>query len=214
MEWWRRLERRSQLAFVTGVLDATNDRCRGRQSAWQVEFWVANVQIEHLQPHFQSLPILLLRHPVHSRRSRPHHRVAAVPEQAGRHMMQQRGELLLLILAGCFPHTSESLGHAFPTLCPARESLVGVSLGRTASLRGLRQGLLLCVQTLRRYSPVRPTPRWRACWSYSSSPSPAGPACCCGMPTGSPGSRAWNFQACLGSLTAQDSRVARVFRHS
>ena len=77
------------------------------------------------------------------------------------------------------------------------------SAGRVHLCSGTSQVLRRC-----------PTPRWRACWSYSSSPSPAGPACCCRTPAGSPGSRAWNFQACLGSLTAQDSRVARVFRHS
>ena len=61
--------------------------------------------------------------------------------------------------------------------------------------------------------PVRPTPRRRACWSYSSSLSPAGPACGCRTPAGSPGSRAWNFQTCLGSVTAQGSWTARVYRH-
>src|SRR5579863_5507031 len=95
--------------------------------------------------------MLLPRHSVHSRRSRPLQRVVAVPEQSGRHMMQQRSELLLLVPASCFPHTSESLGHAFPTLCPARVFLFGVPLGRTASLRALRRGLLLFVRTLRGY---------------------------------------------------------------
>src|SRR5665811_1435321 len=117
-------------------------------------------------------------------------------------MVQQGGELLLLVPAGCSPHTSESLGHAFPARCPARVGLFGVPLGRTASLHTLRRGLL----------PVRPTPLRRACWSYSSSPSPAGPAYYCRTPLGSPGSRAWNFQACLGSLTAQGSWSARTYR--
>src|SRR3954451_14556885 len=66
-------------------------------------------------------------------------------------MMQQCGELLLLVLAGCFPHTSESLGHAFPTLRPARVSLFGVPLGRTASLHTLRRRFLPLVRALRRY---------------------------------------------------------------
>src|SRR3954449_420162 len=65
--------------------------------------------------------------------------------------MQQCGELLLLVLAGCFPHTSESLGHVFPTLGPARVSLFGVPLGRTASLHALRRGFLPFVRALRRY---------------------------------------------------------------
>src|SRR5690242_18396210 len=66
-------------------------------------------------------------------------------------MMQQCGELLLLLPAGCLPHTSESLGHAFPTLCPARVSLFDVPLGRTASLHALRPGLLPVVRALRWY---------------------------------------------------------------
>src|SRR3954453_17382595 len=66
-------------------------------------------------------------------------------------MMQQCGELLLLVLAGCFPHTSESLGPVFPALGPARVSLFGVPLGRTASLHALRRGFLPFVRALRRY---------------------------------------------------------------
>ena len=107
--------------------------------------------VEVLQPLLHALPILLPRHTVHSRRSLPLQRVIAVPEQVGRHMVQQRGELLLLIPAGCFPHTSESLGHAFPALCPERAFLFSVPLGRAASLRDLRQGSLPVVRLLRRY---------------------------------------------------------------
>src|SRR6266581_6641624 len=66
-------------------------------------------------------------------------------------MVQQCSELLLLVLAGRFPHTSESLGHVFPTLGPARVSFFGVSLGRTASLHALRRGSLPVVRTLRWY---------------------------------------------------------------
>src|SRR5215470_6433513 len=66
-------------------------------------------------------------------------------------MVQQCGELLLPIPAGCFPHTSQSLGHVFSALCPPRASLFGVSLGRTASLHALRRELLLVVRALRRY---------------------------------------------------------------
>src|ERR1041384_6305356 len=64
--------------------------------------------------------------------------------------MQQCGELLLLIPAGCLPHTSESLGHVFPTLCPARVSLFSVPLGRTASLHALLRGSPLVVRAPRR----------------------------------------------------------------
>src|SRR5260370_23952486 len=107
--------------------------------------------VEVVQPPLRSLLILLPRHPVHSRRSRSLQGVVAVPQQIDGHMVQQRGEPLLLIPAGCFPHTSESLGHAFPTLCPERVSLISVPLDRTASLHALRRGLLPLVRALRRY---------------------------------------------------------------
>src|SRR5216684_2362109 len=50
-----------------------------------------------------------------------------------------------------FDSLLQSLGHVFPTLGPARVSLFGVPLGRTASLHALRRGSLLLVRTLRRY---------------------------------------------------------------
>src|SRR5438067_5635067 len=66
-------------------------------------------------------------------------------------MMQQCRELLLLVPACCFPHTSKSLGHALPSLCPVRVGLFGVPLGRTASLHDLRRELLPFVRSLRWY---------------------------------------------------------------
>src|SRR2546423_184762 len=109
--------------------------------------------VEVLHMLLQSLSILLPRHSVHSRRSLSLQRVIAVPEQADRHVMQQGGELLLLVPAGCFPHTSKPLGHAIPTLCPVRVGLFGVPLGRTASLHPLRRGSLPIVRVFRRYYP-------------------------------------------------------------
>ena len=67
------------------------------------------------------------------------------------YVMPQRGELLLLVPAGSRPHTSQSLRHASPALCPERVGLFGVPLGRTASLHALRRGLPLVVRTLRWY---------------------------------------------------------------
>jgi hypothetical protein len=56
----------------------------------------------------------------------------------------------------------------------------------------------------------RPTPRRRACWTWGSRPSPIGPP---HLPRraslGSPGSRAWSFQACSGSQTAQSPEDTR-----
>ena len=68
------------------------------------------------------------------------------------------------------------------------------------------------VRMLRQYYAVARLPTrvhlGRTLWASPSGPrSPR-------APVGSPGSRAWNFQACLGSLTARGSLVARVCRHS
>src|SRR5215467_6734492 len=106
--------------------------------------------VEVFDPLLLSLSILLPRYSVHSWRSLPLQREITVPKQIRRHVMQQCGELLLLISAGCFPHTSKSLGHVFPSLCPARVRLFGVPLGRTASLHALRRRFFLLVRALRR----------------------------------------------------------------
>ena len=50
----------------------------------------------------------------------------------------------------------------------------------------------------------RPTPYQRSCRDCGSSPSSTGPfTASCRALVGSPGSRAWRFHACWGSLTSQ-----------
>src|ERR1019366_510553 len=73
------------------------------------------VQIDKsiLQPGF----ILLPRYAVYSGRSLTLKRVKAVAEYSDAQMVEQSGELFLLLLPCCFPHTVQSLGHALPALC-------------------------------------------------------------------------------------------------
>jgi hypothetical protein len=54
-------------------------------------------------------------------------------------MVEQGGELHLLIIPGCFPHASQPLGHTFPALCRVRVRLTSVLLDQRPSLRTLRQ---------------------------------------------------------------------------
>jgi hypothetical protein len=59
----------------------------------------------------------------------------------------------------------------------------------------------------------RPTPCQRSCRDCGSSPSPTGPlTASCRALVGPPGSRAWRFHACRGSLTSQVQRVLAIAR--
>jgi hypothetical protein len=59
----------------------------------------------------------------------------------------------------------------------------------------------------------RPTPYPRACRDCGSSPSSTGPpTSSCRPRVGSPGSRAWRFHACRGSLTSQVQWVLALAR--
>ena len=58
----------------------------------------------------------------------------------------------------------------------------------------------------------RATPPPRTRWSYSSSPSPAGPPLLPRARRGSPGSRALSFRTCSKALTARDPWGARLYR--
>src|ERR1700683_4285832 len=66
-------------------------------------------------------------------------------------VMEERGELLLLPFACCFPYTFQRLGHACPTLCSVRALLVRVSLGLRPWLHRLRCGSLRIVRRLPSY---------------------------------------------------------------
>src|ERR671935_1515053 len=57
------------------------------------------------KPSLQVLSIFLPCHPVHSRRRLFLQAIVTLPEQVDAHMVQQSGELQLLILLCCFAHT-------------------------------------------------------------------------------------------------------------
>ena len=66
-------------------------------------------------------------------------------------VMEERGELLLLPFACCFPYAFQRLGHARPALCPVRAVLVRIPLGLRPWLRRLRSGSLRLVRRLPSY---------------------------------------------------------------
>src|SRR3981189_564487 len=79
-------------------------------------------------------------------------------------MVKQCGELLLLPLLRCFPHTTQSLGHAPPALCRARVRLLGVLLGQRSSLPALRRWSPTFVRAVHwYYTAVRLLRDVRAC---------------------------------------------------
>jgi len=59
------------------------------------------------------------------------------PEQIDAHVVEERGEPLLLPQLSCFPYTAERLGHPIPALCPVRALLAVLllvpALGSTGS---------------------------------------------------------------------------------
>src|SRR5439155_25395425 len=117
--------------------------------------------------------IFFPRHPIHSRRCLFLQAVVTLPEQVDAYVVQQCRELQLPVLLRCFAHTLQPAAPASPARCPVRVRLWRVLLRQRPSLHSLRRRLP----------------------AYGSSPSPPGPRAA----TGSPGSRAWSFSACLGS---------------
>src|SRR3981189_1423611 len=69
-------------------------------------------------------------------------------------MVKQCGELFLLPFLCCFPHTTQSLGHAPPALCRARVRLLGVLLGQRSSLPALRRWSPTFVRGVHWYYPA------------------------------------------------------------
>ena len=103
------------------------------------------------QSLFQLRPILLPPYPVDSRRSiLPQSEVGAAQ---GLHsdMVQQRGQSLLGVSRDRSPYPVHRLGHAPPTLRPARALAHRIPLGSIPSLHRLRRGSPLFVRPLHRY---------------------------------------------------------------
>ena len=152
----------------------------------------------------------LLRSAATSRHRRPERRPssargtpsASVVDVA--HVVQQRGEPHLPIPSCCLPYRSSALGASVPALSPGRVLLARISFGPAP------------------FPPRPPRPVARRCSVASSgttrlsdflepfiigvrrSTSRRGPRVHLPRATlGSPGSRAWCFRACTGSLTAR-----------
>src|SRR5208337_2212294 len=69
-------------------------------------------------------------------------------------MVEQSGELHLLIFPCCFPHARQSLGHALPALSRVRVRLTCVLLDRRPFLLTLRQRSSVFVRMIHRYYTV------------------------------------------------------------
>src|SRR5260370_14570140 len=69
-------------------------------------------------------------------------------------MVEQSGELHLLIFPCCFPHACQPLGHALPALSRVRVRLTCVLLDRRPSLLTLRQRSSVFVRMIHRYYTV------------------------------------------------------------
>src|SRR5262249_41809090 len=87
-----------------------------------------------LQPRF----ILLPCHAIHSWRRLTLKCIKAVAQKCNVQMVEQSGEPFMLPSLCGFPHTGQSLGHAFPALCRASVGLNDVLLGLRPSLPNLR----------------------------------------------------------------------------
>jgi len=94
--------------------------------------------------------ILLPRHAVHSRSGFPLQSVKAPPKPIDREVVEQGGELHLLVFLRGFPHPRQPLGHARPALCRVRARRREVLLDQRPSLPILRRGCSLVVRMTHR----------------------------------------------------------------
>src|SRR5580692_2969348 len=102
------------------------------------------------QSILQSVFILLPSNPVHSRCGFPLEGVKAFPQQIDGQMVEQGGELHLLILFCCFPHAGQPLGHTFPAPCRVRVRLTSVLLDQRPFLLILRGRFSVFVRLIHR----------------------------------------------------------------
>src|SRR5215469_9989888 len=120
-------------------------------SRWQRSICPAmNPSVEIDEPILQAGLIPLPRHSVHSWCGFPLQRVKAFPEQIDREVVEQGGELHLLMFPCCFPHACQSLGHALPALRRVRAGLSGVLLDQRPSLPTLRRRSRVFVRMVHR----------------------------------------------------------------
>src|SRR5215831_2720779 len=103
------------------------------------------------QPTLQPRLILLPPQAVHPRGGFPLQSVKAAAEQIDGKMVEQSGELHLLVFLRGFPHPRQPLGHVCPALCWVRVRRRGVLLDQRPSLCILRRGCSLLVRMTHRY---------------------------------------------------------------
>ena len=131
---------------------------------WPLSAEQANVQSirRNIAPDSVNLRVALSRkstcrltvlphHAIHARCGFAFERVERCPEQVDIHVVEERGELLLLPLPCGFSYAVQRLGHASPALRPVRALLVRVSLGPRPWLHQLRRRSPGFVRRLRRY---------------------------------------------------------------
>jgi hypothetical protein len=103
------------------------------------------------KPPIQIVPVFFPRDPIHSCRCIPLEPGIGGPQQIDAHMVQKRGEPLLLPQpCGC-PYALHTCGHAVPARCPERAWLARLSLGPAPSLHRLRRRSPVIVRRLPRY---------------------------------------------------------------
>ena len=95
--------------------------------------------------------ILLPRRAVHPRRRFPLQCVEARLEQIDCEVVEQCGELHLLVFLRGFPHTHQPLGHVCPALRRVRAGLTSVFLAQRPSLLTLRRRPSVLVRMIHRY---------------------------------------------------------------
>src|SRR5260370_872394 len=85
-------------------------------------------------------------------------------------MVEQSGELHLLVFPCCFPHACQSLGHALPALRRVRVRLTCVLLDRPPSLLILRQRSFVFVRMIHRYYTLVDVHAGRAAIAFAHRP--------------------------------------------
>src|SRR5271167_131964 len=127
-------------------------------------------------------------------------------------MVQKRGEHGPFVSHRCLTYAIQRLEHAFPTLCPARVSLLRILLGPRSWLHRLRDRLPGFVRRLPSYySGVRLLPsvhHWRAAFAFPMRPMPLR----AWAEKRPPGFRARSVVACMGSLTTPSRTAGSPWR--
>jgi hypothetical protein len=161
-----------------------------------------------LKVGLQILSIVVPRHPIYPRHGLRANRPICRPKPKQRDMVQQRSEPRILTLSCHFTHTAQRTRRIGSGTESGMRFAARVPLGSLPFLPHLRSRGL--VQRVRRYYGAIRLPtlvhlrRTNLC-SLSDPARDQRP----GRAVGSPGSRAWRFRTCRGSLTTRGPPTAR-----